>query len=109
MLNFKIYSRRFKNMSLYQIEKTDNGWDINFIALGGQCNKNGSPFLFEILEHDNINYPKQLGEYLEYLWDVVDSDGMSNKDIQKHLDYLAKWCSEVEFKTPKTKFWKGIN
>ncbi|OQC16694.1 MAG: hypothetical protein BWX73_00604 [Lentisphaerae bacterium ADurb.Bin082] len=39
------------------------------LSIDGDYDKRGHPCLFENLNHDSINYPQALGDYMEWLWE----------------------------------------
>jgi hypothetical protein len=47
----KIYSRRWSrgndHWDNYTVERTEKGWRIGHIAIGGECNSRGEPYLFD--------------------------------------------------------------
>lgn len=103
----KVYSRRWGHDDTYDIEKTSTGWCIGFGAEGtADCDKKGNPQLFKCLDHDSVNYPEELGGYLEWLWDESTDKGMDNVEIQEQLNLLGNWISETERNSPKG-IWKG--
>ncbi len=102
-MELKIYSNRWGKIDRYQITKTNKGWHIRHIAINGECDKSGAPYLFDNLEQDDINYPADLGGYMEFLWDY--SKDKDDVWIQKRLNELSKWIIKVEHSTPKSKFW----
>ncbi len=96
----EVFSRRWGHNDRYRIEKTGKGWNVDHISIGGDCNKRGEPKLFENLEHDSINYPADLGGYLEYLWDVAEDQNLDEASIQRHLDSLGAWIQATEKAAP---------
>ncbi len=105
---FEVFSRQRGQNYVYAIEKIDTGWKIKHIRINendGNSDKQGDPFLFKELDHDSINYPAHLGEYMEHLWDQATEQNMNDGEIQEHLNNLANWCQIVEKKSPNTQFW----
>ena len=82
------------------LHETTTGWEVRHVAIGGPCDKQGRPFLFDNLNQDSINYPADLGEYLEVLWDAAERNDLPEADIQACLDQLGVWIQEVEKATP---------
>ena len=85
-MDFKVYSRRWGHEDVYLIERTSGGWKVEFASMRGECAKDGSPHLFEILDHDFISYPSDLGSYLERLWTKAKEDYLSDAEIQSYLE-----------------------
>ncbi len=104
----KIYCRRNKGYQNYGIEKIENGWDIRYMQTRFDtsiCDKKGSPNLYNQLNHDSINYPEDLGFYMEYLWNTATEDNMTDEEIQEHLNEIGTWISTVEKATPSGTLW----
>ena len=99
-MNLVVYSRRQGHNDTYRIAKTPSGWEVHHIAIGGACDKQGQPYLFENLDHDSINYPADLGGYMEFLWNEADAKGWSDADIQPYLDIIGTWIQQVEKSSP---------
>ncbi|WP_152558052.1 hypothetical protein [Methanosarcina soligelidi] len=108
----KVYSRRDHRYMYYRIEKIENGWDIKYLQTRfdtSVCDKTGAPNLYKQLNQDSINYPKDLGNYMEYLWDQATEEDMTDTEIQDHLNELGAWISTVEKESPKGTLWEGYN
>ncbi|MCK4403662.1 MAG: hypothetical protein KAW02_01105 [candidate division Zixibacteria bacterium] len=100
-MRLEVYCRRFGRNEIYQIERTPNGWRFKHMATEGDCDKSGRPHLFKDLEHDYINYPEDLGGYMECLWDKAQAQSMNDDQIQEQLDILGSWIQQVEKLSPK--------
>jgi len=107
--HLSIYSRRWGHNDSYSIKITDNGWDFTatMTHLSGECDKKGNPFVFKALDHESINYPKELDEYLEHLWYVIKEEGLSREEIQESLNTLADWINLCEKNSPSG-IWKSF-
>ena len=105
-MNLPVYSRRWDHPESYNIERTPDGWNISHLTIGGPCSPDGSPFLFENLEHDFINHPADLSGYMRYLWEH--SAGMDEDELQRHLNILGEWVQNVERGSPGD-LWVGYN
>lgn len=101
MNSLRVYSRRWGHPDSYRIRKTDTGWHISHIMIGGDCDTTGQPYLFKNLVHDSINYPADLGGYMDYLWRQAHTHSWTGKQIQPKLNMLGRWISKVEFDSPK--------
>ncbi len=101
-MHVRIFSRRWGHDDTYEINKTKTGWYVKSGAEGGaDCDKRGKPHLFKCLDHDSINYPEELGGYLEWLWERAEEKHLSPEEIQEQLDLLAEWISTVERSSPQ--------
>ena len=101
-MDLHVYSRRQGHEDVYKINKTDTGWYVNNLMMKkGDCDKRGAPILFESLDHDSINYPHSLGDYLEWLWDQAYDTSMSEEEIQENLNLLGEWINATEKSSPK--------
>lgn len=101
---FRVYTRRWGHDDVYRMKRTSAGWEIHSMGPDKICHKNGSPELFRLLEHDLVNYPKALPDYVEYLWSQAESQGLSAVEVQKALDDLGKWVSICERNSPSGVF-----
>lgn len=105
-MTLEVFSRRWDHPDRYRVKRTATGWNIAHISIAGECDKAGAPYLFENLDHDSINYPADLGGYMEFLWDEADSRQMTEHDIQQRLDELGQWIQGVERSSPGG-FWSS--
>lgn len=98
----KIYTRRWGHYDTYYMVRTEEGWTFTgtMISNSGECNKTGSPCLYDALRHDSVCYPKQLDEFIEYLWEQA-SDGLTEAEVQECFDMLGEWISSCEMNTPR--------
>lgn len=106
---FCVYSRRLKSEDSYQIIRTEVGWYVNNISIGGQCNKGGIPFLFNNFDHDSIEYPVGLDGWLEWLWERAALQGLTKEQVQDSLNKLAGWVSNTERSAPSGGVWEGYS
>ena len=97
-MKLEVDSRRQGHNDLYKIRRTANGWHVKHSRIEGDCDKTGKPYLFNNLAQDYINYPHDLGGYMEWLWDK--SADMSKEEIQEQLDQIGKWIRETEGASP---------
>lgn len=97
----RIYTRRWGHYDHYSMTRTKNGWDFQemLISNSGECKKDGSPNLCRALEHDSVCYPKQIGEFFEYLWEQA-AEGLTAQEVQECFDMLGEWISSCEMNTP---------
>jgi hypothetical protein len=106
--DFPVYSRRWGRNDNYKIERTKDGWNIDYFGIGGNSDKSGYPYLFKNLEQDAIEYPNSLGRKMEWLWEEAKENGLSKDDVQEALNELAEWISEVEKKSPRKGVWERV-
>ena len=97
---FEIYTRRWGHKDTYKVIRNNKGWIFSHISDGVQSDKSGNPSLFELLDHDSVNYPEELPGYLEWLWKKAEEDGLSHKQLQKALNQLADWINVCEDNSP---------
>jgi hypothetical protein len=98
----KIYTRRWGHYDHYSMVRTEHGWDFQEMlkSNSGECGKDGNPNLCRALEHDNVCYPKQIGDFFEYLWEQA-SEGLTAQEVQECFDMLGEWISTCEMNTPR--------
>jgi hypothetical protein len=92
---FHIYVPRVQNYDDYRLNIHKDGWTVKHIAIGGDCDKRGYPYLFENLEQDSVEYPSGLGFQMELLFEHARDKSLPDKEIQRRLDALAKWVEDV--------------
>ena len=106
---FKVYSIRWGHSDNYTLKRTVTGWRLTFLTeLDRDCDKTGAPHLFRSLEHDYIEYPSGLGDYLEYIWEQAANHGLSAEDVQARLNEVSEWVQMVEAKSPHGGFWSKL-
>lgn len=103
---FRIYSRRWGREDTYRIRRTEEGWDVLPISIGGPCDKGGQPFLFKKLHQDFIRYPYGLDGWLEWLWEQAAYKGLSKNEVQTELNELANWVNSTEKNAPSGGVWE---
>ncbi len=104
---FSVFSKRWGHDDAYAVRRTEDGWHVTHIAIGGPCDKGGRPFLFENLRHDSIQYPEGLDSWLEWLWSQAASQGLTQVQVQVALQQLAEWVSHTERNAPAGGVWEG--
>lgn len=106
-MKFQIYTNRWGHFDTYQIERSFDGWV--FYGFGFKqtspnitnCNKDGNGALIQALEHDSVNYPKNLPFALEQLWKIADEQEMPIEELNSYILDLADWISNTEKLKPK--------
>ncbi|MDX1491309.1 MAG: hypothetical protein R3332_08480 [Pseudohongiellaceae bacterium] len=104
--SFKVHANRWGSTSTYKVRKTDTGWHVAHIAINGDCEPDGSPFLYSNFKQDHICYPSGLGNQLEWLWRQIDECEIDWEDAQEKLQELGDWVSTCEKAEP---LWSGWN
>jgi hypothetical protein len=104
---FIVYSRRWSRDDTYRITRTEDGWDVRHMAIGGPCDAGGHPFLYQNFDQDFISYPSKLDLRLEWLWEQAKAQGLGYNDVQHALQLLADWVSETEKAAPTDGVWEG--
>jgi hypothetical protein len=103
-----IYTRRHGHNDNYTITRTTTGWTLHANLYSGPCDMSGAPLLFECLRHDMVAYPKDVGDWLEWLWTQAKDKGLDKDAVQKGLLDIAKWIRVTETHAPTTGIWEGL-
>lgn len=105
---FRVYTRRWGHEDRYSIKRTVTGWYCGFIAIGGECKKNGEGGLFNNLDHDSIFYPRDGVAYaMEKLWEAADEGEIDFDELSKRIQQIADWISAVEKSIDAQPEWVG--
>lgn len=107
--SFPIYSRRWGHIDSYKVTRTSSGWTFHHmqdVAAGRDARVGGKSGtgLFELLDHDSINYPEELPGYFEWLWEQAADRGLDAGEVQSALTDLADWVSLCEKNSPQGVF-----
>ncbi|WP_096668032.1 hypothetical protein [Polaromonas sp. AET17H-212] len=105
-MTFRVYTNRWKNETTYRISKTATGWHLRANAIYGDCDKECHPFLYGNFDQDNMNYPSNIGAFMEHLWGLIDKGEIDAAEAQEKLQELADWVSACEKAEPH---WPGWN
>ena len=92
--------RNGSNWDEYRIKRTKTGWYIEYIAINGESDKSGEPYLFQNLRQDHISYPHNLPMFMESLWDAVENEKLNQKQLQQELDKFSNWINASEMNKP---------
>ncbi|MCB5543043.1 hypothetical protein LIP56_03040 [Anaerostipes hadrus] len=107
-ITFKVYTRRWGHENTYSIKRTVNGWYCKYIAIRGECKKNGEGGLFMNLDHDSVFYPKEGVAYaMEKLWEDADDEVIDFDELAKRIQQIADWISAVEKSMGEQPEWVG--
>lgn len=98
----KIYTRRWGHYDYYTIIRRNDGWEFKeqLISNSGLGDKKCEPYLNNALEHDCVCYPKQIGDFMEYLWDQA-AEGLTYEEVKEHIEMIGEWISSCEMNTPR--------
>ncbi|MEK7412852.1 MAG: hypothetical protein AAB263_06005 [Planctomycetota bacterium] len=105
--SFRVFSKRWGHDDKYTVKRTEDGWEISHLGIGGPCDKGGRPFLFENLRHDSIQYPEGLGGWMEWIWNQAATKGLTVEQVQTGIQELADWVTQTEQTTPSGGVWEG--
>lgn len=105
---FRVYTRRWGHEDSYYITRTPQGWDVQFHGQEQQGDFNASPALEDTLTHDSVSYPRNLGDYMAWLWQQAKDQGLSADQVQAGLDVLANWVSDCERNAPHDGLFQGF-
>lgn len=99
---FNVFTRRWGRNDQYRITRMADGWRVEHVMIGGDCDEEGKPYLFKNLEHDSVCYPAQLGDHMRNLWKAAAEKGLSHAQVQAKLQEIADWVSLCEQRRPQT-------
>jgi len=103
-MQFVVFTNRWGHDDHYEIARSYDGWifyGMYQTADITNCEKDGSGALVDALEHDSINYPKDLSFAFEHLWEEADKKEMSTNELSSYISDLADWISITEKAKPK--------
>lgn len=107
-INLEIYTVRWGHCDTYRITINKNGWIVENIAIGGQCNQKGHPYLFRNLEQDNVQYPHQLEDWMNYCWDECMEKNWTQAQLEEALTSIFEWVNTVEKNAPRNGLLNGL-
>jgi len=105
---FRAYSRRWTRDYVYTLKRVDRGWYFRFEDSRGRCDKKGGPLLFRALERSGIEYPWNLGERLQWLWERAADQNLTQDQVQGALDNLSDWLKDADRELPQDAVWEGV-
>jgi hypothetical protein len=103
---FEVFNNRWNSTLTYRVRKIESGWHIAHQEINGNCEPDGNPLFYSNFNQDNISYPNNFGDFLEWLWEQMNQGEVAEDEAQKMLQELADWVSSCERSQPK---WKGWN
>ena len=86
-----VYGRKYEHMDYYRITWNDNGWYIDHISIGGQCDISGSPYLEDNFMQDYIPGSSSANRDFAALWAKVPS--FTDDEVQDALNCIGKMAS----------------
>lgn len=92
---FRVYTPRWGHHDNYKLKVIDDGWYVSHIAINGECDRQGNPYLFDNLRQDSIEFPDGLGFEMELLFEHARDRTIPDEEIQARLNRLARWVEEV--------------
>ncbi len=95
-MELRVFTGRWGHDDVYFVERTADGWYIDHIVIGGNCDKTGAPYLFKNLDQDSVIYREDLRSYMEFLWNKAEELDMTEDQIQEQLDIIGQWISQSE-------------
>jgi len=107
-MELKLYTNRLGHFDHYRIERTPEGWKVQFLdTKPSNISKDGESLLKGKAEQDSIHYPNDFGNFLACLWQYAGDNNLSDDEIQVQLDLLGEWQKATEVGRPKG-IWEGI-
>lgn len=106
-LVFKVFNRRRNSEVTYRLRATESGWHISNNAINGDCEPDGTPFIYMNLRQDSISYPVSLESHLAWLWEQIDTGVIDYRNAKNKVQELANWVSICEKNTPIWEGWNG--
>lgn len=99
--DFKLYTSRWGHYDNYRLTRNKDGWYVNQLSYKGQSDSYGDNLLISAMEHDSISYPKNVGYFLNGIWERAQDQGLTHGEVQQMLDELAEWISQTEKSAPR--------
>lgn len=88
------------------LKKTSNGWAMSGTGLyDGPCDPRGEPSIINNLSHNAQTYPHKTQDYLEHLWEQLDTGAINENRAQEMLTELGRWILTTNESAPKWKSW----
>ena len=100
MVELRVHSRSSRKDILITIERIDSGWHVSYGKISGDCDVFGNDTLIECFDAEGINYPANIGDYLQVLHETTQNTKEFNVDLHEKLKILGAWISKTEISTP---------
>ena len=107
-MNFKLtyWTRRWSAKTTLTLVKTESGWHISHMAINGDTDREGTPILEANLHQDNVSFPNNVGAFLGFVWDELESGNIDAPRAQDLIEEIGGWISACESSQP---VWRGWN
>lgn len=92
---FEFYCPRWERNDTYLLDIHDEGWTVSHLAISGNCDRRGAPYLYANFDQDSIEYPSGLGFKMELLFEHARDHSLPDDEIQRRLGELARWVERV--------------
>lgn len=106
-MNLTYHTRRWNHATTLTVRKTGTGWHISHVAINGDCDKEGAPFLEANLRQDNVKFPSDVGAFLGYVWDQLHNEEIDEVRAQEMIDQIGEWIEACETSQPIWKVWNS--
>lgn len=91
-----VYTNRWGHPDFYRFTKTEGGWNFSFLTHQGECEPDGSPYFYQSLEHDFVDYPSSIKGRLHDIWDKAHHEGWNDEQVQEAFDMLGFWLEQTQ-------------
>jgi len=105
-IEVKVYSQRWKHIDTYVIRRTLEGWEVDFLMVGGSGSKEGEA-ITKCLEHDSISFPENIKYDFSSLWNEADNSNMTLEELKMKLEKIFNWINVIEVSKPNLDDDKG--
>jgi len=96
-IEIKIFTRRWGHEDIYIFKRTIEGWEVSFMGERKECDRNGEGGFFDFLKKDFVFFPEEgVKHAVKILWEEADKTKMSIEELQRKLQEIADWISDVE-------------
>ncbi|SMF19942.1 MULTISPECIES: hypothetical protein [unclassified Pseudomonas] len=108
-MDFKItyWTRRWSANTTLTVQKTEAGWHISHVAINGDADREGVPFLESNLHQDNVQFPHDVGAFLGFVWDQLNSGKIDEQRAQEMIQEIGDWITACETSQPVWKVWNS--